>query len=249
MEVPESRRFHSRANMKKLFSTLALLLMPLATLAQNQPPSVTFTISAAQQSSPLITQNWKTLPFAFYDTGTVIVQGIGVTGSPSTCTLTMEMSGLQTGTGGSGTGAASAAIPTFGNLSLTFRLAPGQGFTGPFSTAAPLFSCTTYATGGLLSIEFVPDNQPAFAAAHIATNVCTGVKQSFGQLHTLTINAAGSGETITIFDNSGATCSGTTYAIITPVAGQTYTFDNMFTSGISIQTAGTTAGDYTVTYR
>jgi hypothetical protein len=87
----------------------------------------------------------------------------------------------------------------------------------------------------------------SYSYSHIASNGTVTLKSGAGHLHTLVVNAAGSSETITIYDNTSA--SGTIIAIMTPPAAGTYMFDVAFNTGLTIVTSGTTAGDYTVSWR
>ena len=87
----------------------------------------------------------------------------------------------------------------------------------------------------------------SFSFHDFAANGTTTLKTGAGVLHTVTINAVGSGETIQLYDNT--TNSGTLIATITPVAGMTYLFDAAFSTGLTVRIAGTTAGDYTVTWK
>lgn len=99
----------------------------------------------------------------------------------------------------------------------------------------------------------IPDTPVAvanesFLYNHISTNTTTVVKSGPGLLHWVTINTPGSVETITIYDNTAA--SGTLISTHTaPLQGAVYEYDIAFTTGLTIVTAGTTAGDYTISYR
>ena len=65
-------------------------------------------------------------------------------------------------------------------------------------------------------------------------------------LHAVTVNAAGSGVTLTLYD--GSSTSGAVIAAITPVAGATYRFDVQAPNGLFLVVAGTTSGDYTISF-
>lgn len=99
----------------------------------------------------------------------------------------------------------------------------------------------------------IPDTPLALANEsffynHIAANATTVVKSGPGLLHWVTINNPGTAETITMYDST--TASGTLIGTHTaPAQGAIYEYDIMFTNGLTIVTAGTTAGDYTVSYR
>lgn len=96
-------------------------------------------------------------------------------------------------------------------------------------------------------MPYVPQVQLGpYTAQRINTNTTTTFGGVGSVLHAIVINQAGTSETITVNDGVG----GNTKAVISPVAGQVYTYDivmvNPTSPGISIVTAGTTPGDYTV---
>lgn len=66
-------------------------------------------------------------------------------------------------------------------------------------------------------------------------------------LHAVTINNAGSGATITLYD--GQSTGGAVIAVITPVAGATYAFDVQAPNGLFLVVAATTAPDLTISYQ
>ena len=82
---------------------------------------------------------------------------------------------------------------------------------------------------------------------HINGNATTTVKSGAGILHAVTINGAGSGWTITVYDNT--TGSGPVLASITPAAGSTLVYNVQFGTGCTLVTAGSAAGDITVSYQ
>lgn len=85
-------------------------------------------------------------------------------------------------------------------------------------------------------------------AINITTKTTTAVKASPGTLGRIIINKTGSADTITVYDSLSAT--GTIIATITaPTVGMTFPFNAACAIGITVVTGGTTAGDYTVTYR
>lgn len=78
------------------------------------------------------------------------------------------------------------------------------------------------------------------------------LKAGNGYLQGIVVNNAGTSWTIQIFDSSGATSSvpviaGAT-AFTVPAAGTTLPYDCHFTNGLTIVTAGTTAGSITVSW-
>lgn len=99
----------------------------------------------------------------------------------------------------------------------------------------------------------IPDQPLALANEsffynNIKSNTTTVVKSGSGLLHWVTINTPGTAETITIYDNIAA--SGTLISTHTaPVQGAIYEYDIAFQNGLTVVTAGTTAGDYTISFR
>lgn len=90
-------------------------------------------------------------------------------------------------------------------------------------------------------------NQTSYSFANVTTNTTTTVKGSVGILHAIVINTPGTTETITIFDST--TGSGTKIGTITPTAAGTILYDATFVNGLTVVTAGTTAGDYTILWQ
>jgi hypothetical protein len=200
-------------------------------------PYVAYTSSGPQPSKP------TTVPFL--GTGMIDVALFGITGSPSNCQVQLSFGG----TNDINTGFISTATLNVGSLGGTN--VEGRATTssiGPFTTISlRSWSCSTFPTGGSFTVEFIPDPSPVFLYNHISTNTTTIVRALPGFLHAFTINAPGTTETVTIFDNS--TCAAPSIAVITPTVTTTLTFDTATITGICVQTAGTTAGDYTVSYR
>lgn len=133
------------------------------------------------------------------------------------------------------------------------QTASQQFFIVP-SSACPNYQ-VSYNSGGAsantfnLEYFFTSVAQPEiYQYNNITTNTNTQVKTGSGYLHTLVINTVGTGETLTLFDNTS--CAGTKIATITAVAGVgVYPFDSQFTFGLCVTTAGTTPGDYTITFQ
>lgn len=85
---------------------------------------------------------------------------------------------------------------------------------------------------------------PKYNYNHITTATTTVVKNAPGTLHTIVVNTTAAG-TITVYDNTAA--SGTVIAILkSSVAENTYTFDTIMGTGITVVTGA--ASDVTVTY-
>jgi hypothetical protein len=93
-----------------------------------------------------------------------------------------------------------------------------------------------------LNVRGVPNSY-----RHISANGTTTVKTGAGILHAVTVNGAGTGWTVTVYDNTAG--SGAVLAVITPAAGSTLVYDVRFATGCTLVTAGTTAGDITVSYQ
>jgi hypothetical protein len=169
--------------------------------------------------------------------------------------------------GGSGPAGSTLQVDCGGSTSTSaFPLAKAQSFL--FNVAqvttqqifvVPSSSCPNfrvqYNSGGASANTFNLEyffNQvgaaPTFQYKNITTNGSTQVKTGFGYLHNVVINGVGTGETLTLFDNTS--CAGTKIGTITAVAGAAvYPFDSQFTFGLCVTTAGTTPGDYTITFQ
>lgn len=84
--------------------------------------------------------------------------------------------------------------------------------------------------------------------SHLAANATTTIKSGAGKLHSITINTLGVADTITVYDNTAG--SGTVIAVINAaVSQQTLLYDVVFSTGLTVVIAGTTAPDITVAYR
>lgn len=89
----------------------------------------------------------------------------------------------------------------------------------------------------------------SYQYVNITSNTSTVVKSSPGFFHAFIVSTKGAASnTATVFDNTS--CSGTKIATIdTTVTGATYVYDVTFNTGLCIQTATGTAGDFTISYR
>lgn len=84
--------------------------------------------------------------------------------------------------------------------------------------------------------------------AHINTSATTTVKSGSGVLEGVIVGGAGSSWTATIYDNTAG--SGTVIAVLTPNSAHGSIDANLaFSTGLTVVTAGTTAGDLTFVYR
>jgi hypothetical protein len=113
----------------------------------------------------------------------------------------------------------------------------------------PKAGAGTSASGQQFAYGAMSVQQEGNSYRNITTKATTAVKSGAGYLHSIVINKAGSADTLTIYDNTAA--SGTVIATITVTASvnQVFLYDVAFSTGLTIVSGGTTAGDYTVTYR
>jgi len=90
---------------------------------------------------------------------------------------------------------------------------------------------------------------PGYSYNNITTKTNTVVKSSAGTLVQVDINAPGTSDTLTIYDNT--TCTGTKIGTITvPSSGTVFfPFNVKFGTGLCITSGGGAAGDYTVVYQ
>ena len=86
-----------------------------------------------------------------------------------------------------------------------------------------------------------------YQAVEIITNTTTVVKGSAGFLKGIVIGTVGTSETLAIYNNTSAAAPRIT--LITPTAPGFIEFDALMGTGITIVTAGTTAGSYTAIFR
>jgi hypothetical protein len=243
---------------KRLVLCLALLCGMAAAQGGLYPsPSVYFPVASATQAVSVSVvanpANFKQLPFPSYSAGSIMPNFLGTTGAPSGCVITIYFTESNTPQTNLVLVPASAAVGPLTTNTVARVTVPAvysqTPALGPFGVVTYSYTCTTYPTAGTFQLEFVPDPQPVFQYAHIASNSTFALRQSAGQLHTVTINTPGTTEVLTVYDNSA--CTGQVIATITTpaVAGVTLTYDVATTIGLCIQTTGTTAGDYTVSYR
>jgi|ERR1700747_3197496 len=92
----------------------------------------------------------------------------------------------------------------------------------------------------------IPVYESGLAYKNITTAQSAAVKSTPGTLGAVTVNTAGAGSTLTLYDS--LTASGTKIATIS-TAAQTYLpFDCVTTIGLFAVTAGGTPADITITY-
>jgi hypothetical protein len=125
--------------------------------------------------------------------------------------------------------------------------------------AVPNFPCidvsvqyNTNGTTGTISAEYELSQPGAFPLAtqyrNISTNASTQVKTGPGVLHLVAVNNIGTAETLTIFDNTS--CTGTTIAALSAVSGpESIGYDVQFFTGLCVTSAGTTAGNFTISFQ
>ena len=234
-------------------SLLATVLL-CAALAhgQGQPPvSVQFAqnVSALQAYS----SGFKPLPFASTGAGTLFFRFSGITGSPS-CTWTVSNGSTNSIAGDSGVTSVSGSI-TPANGAKFARVGATTGATSvvpPWWSAVSLaYNCSTFPTTGIFSAELIPEPAqfPGYQYAHITTSTTTQVAAFPVVLHSIAINAPGSGETITVYDNASACTTSVVATYTSPTTIQTVIYDAALVNGLCIATTGATPGDYTVTFR
>lgn len=234
-------------------------------VAQGQPPGISLgTFPLNQAITNIASQlRWAISTVPINPSGMIYVNYTGtVTGSPSGCLTGVAFASTNvTNISGSGgtfifdsptVAITPGAAPLGGHISTDG--APLLGFT----SLAPVYTCTTYPTGGTVTFEFVPDPVPLYNYLHVTTNNTfllkgnCGLNTCIGTLHAIVINQPGTSETITVFDSQQTACTspvGTVAIVAGFNVNQSYIYDATTTAGLCIQTSGTTAGDYTIVYR
>ena len=188
----------------------------------------------------------RTAQAPVYSSGIVAITITNMTGAPSACNFSMSFGG-QTGNANSGVITTANYAPA-NNVTQYLRLTTtNAGPFGNYTTGYPQWACATFPTTGTMTVEFVSDSQPVYVYYHASTNTTQTLKSFSAFVHTVTINNPGTTEVITLFDNGA--CSGTVIAAIVPTVTVTLVLDVQTTTGLCVQTSGTTAGDTTVTYR
>lgn len=82
---------------------------------------------------------------------------------------------------------------------------------------------------------------------HQSANGTTTIKSGSGTLHSVTVNNAGTTDTITLYDNTAG--SGTVIAVIGSSSEATFMYDIAFTTGLTAVIAGTTSPDVTFSFK
>lgn len=123
----------------------------------------------------------------------------------------------------------------------------------PFSFVA-VFALTIWFLQPRVVAQQGSSSLPSYPiGVHITTQTAAAVKTSAGTLHTLTVNTAGASAVISIYDLSGANCTGTpsnpVISITLPASGVlpgSLLYDKQFTNGICVQDT-VASSDLTVT--
>lgn len=239
--------------MKKFL--LLFLLISIPVLAQQGPfapvDTTWFNLNATTAFNPG-PNSLHSLSSPVYGYGSIIITTSAIGGAPTNCSVSINFTGQSFSSQVppfSPIFQATAAGPSFNPNSNTviFQRLTGGSFA-PYYQVSPSWSCATYPTSGNVTIEFIGDSWPVYLYSHINTNTNTVLKQNPAFLHTVVINAQGTSEVLTIFDNTA--CSGTVIAAITLAAtDQFFLYDVQTNVGLCVTSSGTTAGDYTVSFR
>lgn len=112
----------------------------------------------------------------------------------------------------------------------------------PYALAAATFRPVAMSVQGSVSIA-------GSNYTNITSKTTTTCKTGPGVLKAIIINKAGSSDTLTVYDNTAG--SGTTIGSITVTASVNFvfTYEAAFSTGLTVVSGGTTAGDYTVIWR
>jgi len=236
-----------------MLKRLALVLVLLCTLARAQGgpyavPGIAF--NPVSVTTAVTNYNPQLAPFPVYINGTVVAVLSGLTGSPASCQISLSFAGRSSATL---TVLTSITVAPVNGTTFTRTIggSPVTVYSGPYNTVGVGWTCSTFPTGGTLNVEFIPDPQPGFYYSNIQSNANTQIRSVGGTLHSLVINSAGTSETITIVDTSSGTCTGGQQIASTTgfSNAQIFVYDVTFLAGLCVTTSGTTAGNYTVTYR
>lgn len=98
--------------------------------------------------------------------GTLAITGAGITGSPSGCTVNLE---LQQSTGAPASASIAAQAFTPGNTYQSFLISPAVNFQNGDNMIA-VYACATYPTGGTITITFGPANSVTLSSAGSVNN-------------------------------------------------------------------------------
>lgn len=197
-------------------------------------------------------------------TATGVAEFYTVSGKP---TLSAQYSVSQVGTwnvgSSSATGSSAPAnafylgvLNSSGNLNglNSFQQSgDGSSATGSLAVGAYLFNGTNYdrsrsgGVTGMAGVSTQASPSGGYSYNHQSANGTTTIKSGAGTLHTVTVNNAGTTDTITLYD--AITGSGAVIAVIGSSGEATLTYDLAFSTGLTAVIAGTTAPDVTFTYK
>lgn len=125
--------------------------------------------------------------------------------------------------------------------------APQTGDSALVITNKAAVAATTTATNTTTSATKLTALLAGNSFNNITTATTTAVKASAGVLERITVNTAGAGSTLTIYDNTAA--SGTKVGTWTTAAQGSFTINVACATGITCVTASGTPADITVVYR
>lgn len=145
-------------------------------------------------------------------------------------------------------GGTPAGLFSFGSLSTVIStpqaLTPKATIASsePYAMAVATFRSVSLAVSGAVQIS-------GSNYTNITSKTTTTCKTGPGVLKAIIINKAGSSDTLTVYDNTAG--SGTTIGSITVTASVNFvfTYEAAFSTGLTVVSGGTTAGDYTVIWR
>lgn len=142
------------------------------------------------------------------------------------------------------------ALATSDNIAQINGVTPlmGNGATGTGALRVSLASDSTGVVQPGNTANTTPWlANPKFSMVNLAANATTTIKSGAGVLHSIVINTKGIGNTCTVYDNTAG--SGTKLATMdTTLSTTAFTYDGVFTTGLTVVIAGGTAADMTFSY-
>jgi hypothetical protein len=143
-------------------------------------------------------------------------------------------------------GGTAAGLFTFGALSQyignTSPVVPKATIASsePWAAAAAIFKPVVIGVQGTVNLG-------GYNYTNVTSKTTTVAKIGPGILRAIVINAPGTSDTLTIYDNTAA--SGTKIGTVTVTAGYPLVYDVNFSTGLTVVSGGSTAGDYTIVWR
>jgi len=133
------------------------------------------------------------------------------------------------------------------------RITPGPG--APTVNDLQHQAYTIASDGKAALVVSNPDGSAVGAAStssgysynHQSANGTVTIKSGAGTLHTVTINTAGTADTVTLYDSTTGT--GTVIAVIGSATEISIIYDIAFSTGLTAVITGTTAPDVTFSYK